>query len=118
MLTRFIAVAAFATLVVGTAQAGTIANGVWTPNCPENPGPAPTMDGHNSASYTKSTKEYQAWQDKASPFQTCVNNEAKADQNAVIGGANKIMGVLIDSSAAFKTAADAAVEKLKGPAKK
>jgi hypothetical protein len=118
MLSRLIAAAAFATLAVGTAQAGTITNGVWTPNCPDNPGPAPTMDGHSSASYTKSTKDYQAWQDKAAPYQTCINNEAKADQSAVIDGANKIMGVLVDSSKAFKEAADAAVEKLKGPAKK
>ena len=118
MLSRLIAAAAFATLAVGTAQAGTITNGVWTPNCPENPGPAPTMDGHNSASYSKSAKEYQAWQDKAQPFQQCLNNEAKADQTAVIDGFNKTEGVLVESSKAFQDAANAAMEKLKGPAKK
>lgn len=118
MLSRLIAAAAFATLAVGTAQAGTIANGVWTPNCPNNPGPAPTMDGHNQASYTKSAKEYQAWQDKAQPFQTCLNAEAKADQSAVVDGANKTMSVLVDSSKAFSDAAAAAMAKLQGPAKK
>ena len=118
MLTRLLAAAAFTTLTVGAAQAGTIANGVWTTSCPGNPGAAPTMDGHNQASYSKSAKEYQAWQEKAAPFQTCIANEAKTDQTAVVEGANKTMGVLVDSSKAFKDAADAAIEKLKGGAKK
>jgi hypothetical protein len=118
MLTRIFAAAAFATLTVGAAQAGTISSGVWTPSCPNNPGAAPVMDGHNQASYTKSAKDYQAWADKAQAYQQCVSNEAKADQNAVVEGANKTLTQLNDGAKAFKEAADAAMEKLKGAAKK
>jgi hypothetical protein len=73
MLTRFMAAAAFATLAFGTAHAGTITGGVWTPTtCGANPGTPPEMDGKNQTTYTKSAKEFQTWQDKAKLFQQCV----------------------------------------------
>jgi hypothetical protein len=119
MLTRIIAAAAFATLAFGTAQAGTITGGVWAPSgCGANPGAPPEMDGHNQASYTKSAKDFQTWQDKAKAFEQCLSEEAKTDQSAVIDGANKGIQTINDGSKAFVDQANAAMEKLKGAAKK
>jgi hypothetical protein len=119
MLTRIMAAAAFATLAFGTAQAGSITGGVWAPSgCGANPGTPPAMDGHNQASYTKSAKDFQAWQDKAKTYEQCTSEEAKADQSAVIDGANKTIQTINDGSKAFVDQANAAMEKLKGAAKK
>jgi hypothetical protein len=119
MLTRLIAAAAFATLAVGTAHAGMFTNGVWSPSgCGANPGSPPDFDGHNQASYTKSAKEFQPWQDKAKAFEQCAQDEAKVDQNAVIDGYNKTVQKINDDNKNFADLANAAMEKLKGAAKK
>ncbi len=119
MLTRFMAAAAFATLAFGTAQAGTITGNVWTPSgCGANPGAPPEMDGKNQTTYTKSAKEFQAWQDKAKTYEQCLSDEAKADQAAVIDGANKGIQTINDGSKAFVDQANAAMEKLKASSKK
>jgi hypothetical protein len=113
------AAAAFATLAFGTAQAGTITGNVWTPSgCGTNPGAPPEMDGKNQTTYTKSAKEFQTWQDKAKAYEQCLSEEAKTDQAAVIDGANKGIQAINDASKAFVDQANAAMEKLKGAAKK
>ncbi len=119
MLTRVIAAAAFATLAIGSAHAGVITNGVWTPSgCGAAPGTPPEMDGKNQTTYTRSAKDFQAWQDKAKTYEQCLSEEAKSDQSAVIDGANKSIQSINDASKTFVDAANAAMEKLKGAAKK
>ena len=119
MLTRIIAAAAFATLTFGTAQAGTFTGGVWAPTgCGANPGAPPEFDGHSNASYTKSAKEFQPWQDKVKAFEQCAQEEAKVDQSAVVDGFNKIVQKLNDDNKNIADQASAAMEKLKGAAKK
>jgi hypothetical protein len=119
MLTRLIAAAAFATLAVGTAHAGTFTNGVWAPSgCGAAPGTPPEMDGKNQTTYTKSAKDFQTWQDKAKTYEQCLSEEAKVDQSAVVDAANKSIQGINDASKTFVDAANAAMEKLKGAAKK
>lgn len=119
MLTRIIAAAAFATLAFGTAQAGTITNGVWAPSgCGANPGAPPELDAHSAASYSKSTKDFQPWQDKAKAYEQCASDEAKADQTAVIDGFNKTVQTINDASKNYVDQANAAMEKFKGASKK
>lgn len=114
MLTRIIAAAAFATLSAAAAQAGSIQGGVWTPTgCGTDPGPAPVMDGKNQNTYTKSAKEFQAWQDKAKVFAACVADEAKKDQTAVVDTTNKIVSAINDGSKKFVDDANTAMEALK-----
>jgi hypothetical protein len=119
MLTRLMAAAAFATLAFGTAQAGTLTNGAWAPTgCGANPGAPPAFDGHSQASYTKSTKDFQPWQDKAKTYEQCASEEAKADQNAVVDGVNKAIQAINDASKNYVDQANAAMEKFKASAKK
>lgn len=118
MMIRILAVAAFATISVA-AHAGTIQNGVWTPSkCGPGPGPAPVMDDKSGATYTKSAKEFQAWQGPAKEHVACLTEEAKADQTAIVDASNKAVTEYNDSSNNFVAAANAAMEKLKGKAKK
>jgi hypothetical protein len=119
MMIRILAAAALATLTVGAAQAGTLTNGAWTPTgCGTDPGNAPAMDSSNGGAYTKSTKAFQEWQDKAKAYVSCLAAEAKTDQNAVVEATNKVVQRVNDDSTNFVTQANAAVEKLKGKAKK
>ena len=114
MLTRILAAAAFAALSAAAAQAGTLQNGVWTPTtCGADPGPAPVMDGKNQNTYTKSAKEFQAWQDKAKPYAECLAKEAKTDQNSVVDATNKVMTAVNEGSKKFVDDANAAMEALK-----
>src|SRR5579859_6243163 len=114
MLTRILAAAAFATLSAAAAQAGTLQNGVWTPSgCGADPGPAPVMDGSNQKTYTKSAKDFQAWQDKAKVYAECMSQEAKADQNVVVDTTNKTMTAVNEGSKKFVDDANAAMEALK-----
>ena len=113
MIVRFLAVAAFATMSVA-AQAGTLTGGAWAPaGCGADPGPAPEMNGGTQASYSKSAKEFQAWQDKAKVYEQCLSNEAKTDQSAIVESANKAIGAINDGSQKFVNDANEAVEKLK-----
>ncbi|MDB5396000.1 MAG: hypothetical protein JWM91_3506 [Rhodospirillales bacterium] len=113
MMIRILAVAAFATMSVA-AQAGTLTNGAWTPSgCGSDPGPAPEMEGASQASYSKSAKTFQAWQDKAKVYEQCLSNEAKTDQSAIVESANKSISAINDGSNKFVADANAAVEKLK-----
>ena|ERR1700760_1577176 len=114
MLTRILAAAAFATLSAAAAQAGTLQNGVWAPtSCGADPGPAPVMDGASQKSYTKSAKDFQAWQDKAKVYAGCVADEAKKDQNIVVDTTNKTVSAINDGSKKFVDDANAAMEALK-----
>ncbi len=112
MFTRIILAGAITALSLGAAQAGTLQDGVWTPNC-TSPGDAPEISSKNPAAYNTSAKAIQAWQQTAQTYANCVNTEAKTDQGAVVTGANGAVGKLNDQINAMKAANDAAVEKLK-----
>jgi hypothetical protein len=111
MLTRMLAAAALVALSAG-AQAGTLQNGTWTPNCAD-PGAAPTFSSKSPQAYNDSAKAAQAYQQKAKDYADCLNTEAKADQSAVVDGANTRVKTISDAISAMSAQSAAAVDKLK-----
>jgi len=112
MLTRILAATAFSMLCASGAIAGTLQNGVWTPNCTA-PGDAPTISSKSAAAYNSSAKEAQAWQEKVKAFADCLNAEAKADQSTVVSTANDSVKKVSDQITALSQQSSEAVEKLK-----
>jgi hypothetical protein len=112
MLSRFLAAAAFATLAASAASAGTLQNGVWTPNC-TMPGDAPAFSSKSPEAYNKSAKAAQDWQASAKAYADCLNTEAKTDQQAIVTVANDNVKKLSDQITALNTASAAAVDALK-----
>ncbi len=113
MLTRFLAAGALALMTTAAAQAGTLQNGTWTPNCPAMPGDAPAFSSKSPEAYNKSAKAAQEWQASAKAYADCLNGEAKADQNAIVSGANANVKKLSDEISALSAASAAAVDALK-----
>jgi hypothetical protein len=114
MLTRFLAVAAFAALTAAAAQAGTLQNGTWTPNGCKEPGDAPMPSDKSPDAYNKSAKAMQAWQTAAQTYNDCMKSEIKGDQDAIINTANASLSHLNDQAKALNAANEAAIAKLKG----
>ncbi|HEX4508042.1 MAG TPA: hypothetical protein VH722_20110 [Alphaproteobacteria bacterium] len=114
MLTRILAAAAFATLSAAAAQAGTIQGDQWMPSSAcKDAGDPPTISDKSPDAYNKSGKALQAWQATAQAYATCVQGEAKADQTAVVNGANAAVNKLNAEIKAVGEANDAAIAKLK-----
>jgi hypothetical protein len=113
MLIRTFAAVALATFAAATAQAGTIQNGTWTPSGCTDPGDVPHLNSKNADAFNKSAKVAQEWQGKAKVYADCLNGEAKADQQAIITGANGAIGKINDEIKAMGEEQAAAVEKLK-----
>jgi len=118
MLTRILAAAAFAALSAAAAQAGTLQGDKWTPSeaC-KDPGPPPVISDRSPDAYNKSVKAVPDWQAAYTAYGQCLNAEAKADQNAIVGSANTIAQKLNDEGNALKAASDAAIAKLKNSKK-
>ncbi len=112
MLNRFLAVAALVTTAMASAQAGTLQNGVYTPNCTA-PGDAPAFSSKSPEAYNKSAKAAQDWQATAKTYADCLNAEAKNDQQAIISTANDTVKKLSDQINALNADSAAAVEILK-----
>jgi hypothetical protein len=114
MLTRTLAAAAFATLSAAAAQAGTLQGNTWTPSSAcKDPGDAPAVSDKSAEAYNKTAKLLQAYQVSAQAYASCVQSEAKADQGAVVDGANNAIGKVNDQLKAAIAANDAAIAKLK-----
>jgi hypothetical protein len=113
MLKQILAAGAFAALTAAAAQAGTLQNGVWTPNCPPMPGDPPTFSSKSPEAYNKSAKVAQEWQANAKAFADCLNGDAKADQNTIVSTANADVTKLSSEITALSADSAAAVEALK-----
>jgi flavin-binding protein dodecin len=88
MIGRSIAAALMLMMAGGTAEAGTLRSGTWTPaGCGPEPTP-PTINGSSRAAYEASAKDAQAYQQAAKQYDDCFFNEANTD-NHVIGSAVK-----------------------------
>jgi hypothetical protein len=112
-LIRILSAGALIVFTAVGAQAGTLQNGTWTPNCPPAPGDAPTLSSKSPDAYNKSAKAAQEWQAGAKAYVDCVNSEAKADQSTLIAGANGVVTKINDQFTALKASGDAALEALK-----
>ena len=100
-----------ATVSVGTA--GTIANGTWSPSgCGTVPA-APVIEQGSVDAYNKSVKEINEWQKKANAYNSCVINEANADNALIAKTANeeqRRFRAVIDKIKVDSTAAKAKVD--------
>ena len=112
MFTRILALSALAALSLGTAHAGSLQNGTYTPNCTD-PGNAPAFSSKSPDAYNKSAKEVQAWADSVKAYQTCLQNETKADQGVMIEYANAKIKTLSDQMNGVNTQSQEAMAKLK-----
>jgi len=112
MLSRLFTIATLTMLCATGAQAGTLQNGAWAPNCPA-PGEAPSFSSKTPEAYNASAKKAQEWQEAAKTYVDCLNSDAKADQNAVVTGANDRVKAISDQINALSAGSAEAVEKLK-----
>jgi hypothetical protein len=112
MLKYVIAATAFVALST-TAQAGTLQNGVWTPNCPAVPGDPPEFNTKSPEAFNKSQKAVQEWQSGVIAYNDCMKGEVKTDQEIIVGAANSSIKKLSDELSGLSAAQQAAVETLK-----
>jgi hypothetical protein len=113
MLTRTLAVAAAVVGLAAGAQAGTLQNGAWTPNCPNVPGEPPEFSTKSPEAFNKSQKLVQEWQSQVIAYNDCIKGEVKADQDTIVGTANNNIKKLSDELSGLGAAQQAAIEKLK-----
>ena len=112
MLIRIFAATAIVALS-SVAQAGTLQNGVWTPNCPNVPGDAPEFSTKSPEAFNKSQKLVQTWQSTVIAYNDCMKGEVSADQGIIVGTANANIKKLSDELGGLSAAQATAVDKLK-----
>ncbi len=113
MFIKTLAIAALATVSFSAAQAGTLGtDGTWTTKC-VMPADPPVLSTKSGEAYNASAKAVPAWQQTAVDYQTCLQADSRADQEAVVKSANADIGALNDKITALKASQDAAIAKLK-----
>jgi hypothetical protein len=71
-----------------SGTAGTITNGIWTPNsCGTEPA-VPVIEQGSVDVYNQSVKAINDWQQKANAYNGCVIKEANADNSLIANAAN------------------------------
>ena len=108
--TFFTAVILVAAASVGTA--GTISNGAWSPSACGTEPEVPVIEQDSVESYSQSIKTIDEWQQKAYAYNSCVINEANADNAVIVKTANEKQNKLRATVEKIKTDTDAAKAKL------
>lgn len=108
--TFFTALIMGATVSVGTA--GTITNGTWSPSACGTEPLVPVIDQSSIDAYNRSVKAINEWQQKANSYNTCLINEANADNALIAKTANEEQSRLRTTIEKIKTDTDAAKTKL------
>lgn len=99
---------------ISVATAGTITKDAWQPSgCGPEP-ELPVVDGTNANTYNNSVKAINAWQEKANLYNTCLINEANADNALIAKSANDEQSQLKAAVEKIKTDIEAAAKKLDG----
>ena len=108
--TFFAAVVMVATISTGTA--GSITNGTWSPSgCGVEP-VVPVIEQSSVDAYNKSVKAINEWQQKANAYNTCLINEANADNALIAKTANEEQSRLRAAIEKIKTDTTIAKAKL------
>ena len=110
--TFFTAVILIAAASVGTA--GTIDNGVWSPSACGTEPEVPVVDQDSVETYNQSIKTIDEWQQKANAYNSCVINEANADNALIAKTATEGQKKFRAAVEKIKAATDAAKAKLEG----
>ena len=108
--TFFTAVIMVASVSAGTA--GTITNGTWSPIACGTEPLVPVIEQSSVDAYNKSIKAINEWQQKANTYNTCLINEANADNAVIAKTANEEQSRLRAAIEKIKTDADAAKTRL------
>ena len=108
--TFFTAVIMVASVSAGTA--GTITNGTWAPSACGTEPLVPVIEQSSVDAYNKSIKAINEWQQKANAYNTCLINEANADNAIIAKTANEEQSRLRAAIEKIKTDADAAKTRL------
>jgi len=99
-------------LLVASATAGTITNGVWSPSgCGTEP-PVPVIDQSSVDAYNQSVKAINDWQQKANAYNSCLIKEANADNALIANTANDEQARLRAAIEKIQTGTTAAKDKL------
>ena len=94
------------------ANAGTLADGKWTPaNCGTRP-EVPQIDSKNVEAYNRSVGQLNEWQKKAQAYNDCVVQEANADNTAIANAANAEQEKFRSDVNKINAASEAARKKL------
>ena len=104
-----------AVIMVASASAvtaGTITNGTWSPSACGTEPVIPVIEQSNVDAYNKSIKAINEWQQKANTYNTCLINEANADNALIAKTANEEQSRLRAAMAKIKTDAEAAKTRL------
>lgn len=97
---------------VSAVMAGTIVNGAWTPSgCGDVP-VAPVIEQSSVDAYNQSIKAINEWQQIAGTYNTCLINEANADNALIAKTANEEQARFRAAIQKIKTETDAAKAKL------
>jgi hypothetical protein len=112
MIQRTLITAVIMVATVSAGTAGTIANGAWSPSgCGTDP-VVPAIDQGSVDAYNQSVKAINEWQQKANTYNTCLINEANADNALIAKTANEEQSRLRAAIEKIKTDTDAAKAKL------
>lgn len=112
----------FSTLLFATSVsvclAGSLNKGVWSPsNCPPDPtAKAPKINSASAEGFNKSVKDFNDWQKQVSDYNTCIVNEANADNTAIANSVNGQQEKLKALAEKLHGEAEAAKTKLSDPA--
>jgi len=94
------------------AQAGTLANGAWTPGaCGVKPAP-PSIDDSTVEAFNASVAAINDWQQSAKTYFECLIKEANADNAVIAETANQAQADYRKTVETIGTAAEAAKQKL------
>ncbi len=108
--TLFTAGIIVATITAGTA--GTIIDGAWSPSDCATAPMVPVIDKSSVDAYNKSVKAINEWQQKANTYNTCLINEANADNALIAKTANNEQSRLRAAIEKIKAETTAAKAKL------
>jgi hypothetical protein len=94
------------------ANAGTLANGMWTPvGCGVKPD-APVIDERNAEVFNKSVAAINDWQSKNKAYFECLIKEANTDNAIIAESANKAQAANRETIEHISATANAAKKKL------
>ena len=93
-------------------RAGTITNGAWAPTGCGIETVAPVVEQSSVDAYNKSVKAINEWQQKTNAYNTCLINEANADNALIVKTAQEEQRRFQAAIQKVKTDTDAAKAKL------
>lgn len=97
---------------VSAGTAGTITNGTWAPSACGTEPVVPVIEQSSVDAYNKSVKAINEWQQKANAYNTCLINEANADNALIAKAANEAQSRLRSTFEKVKADTTAAKTRL------